>query len=170
MSSKWIGAIFIIAGCGGCGFSVAAAGKRETRMLRDFLRAIRFMECELQYKLSPLSELCRLAGNVSSGTVREVFMNLSRELDWQLAPDAGSCMIEAIEKSHTLPRKIRILFLQLGTSLGSFDLSGQLKQLEHIRVSCENELNRCLCDQEVRLRSYRTLGLCTGAALAILLL
>ena len=170
MNLTWIGAIFIVAGCTGCGFSAAAAGKREARILQELLTAVRFMESELQYKLSTLPDLCRHTGNVSAGVIREIFWNLARELDWQAEPDAAGCMVEALEKSHSLPQNVRLLFLQLGASLGQFDLSGQLKELEHVRASCENALQASLENQEPRLRSYRTLGICTGAALAILLL
>jgi len=170
MNSKWIGAIFIIVGCGGCGFSAANASRRETRMLRSLLRAVRLMECELQYKLSPLPDLCRQAGLDSSGTVREVFVNLARELDWQTEPDTRSCMAEAIEKSRAMPKRLRQLFLQLGDSLGRFDLSGQLKELERLSTSCEKELQNLTYHQETRLRNYQTLALCAGAALAILFL
>jgi len=170
MHIKWIGAILIIAGCGGCGLSVAASGRRETRMLQELLRTIRFMENELQYKMTDLPELCRQAGSTSSGAVQEIFFNLARELDWQTKPDAPSCMSEAIEKSRPLPKSVRMLLLQLGTTLGRFDLSGQLKELAHIRLSCEDALVIRTSQQEVRLRNYRTLGFCTGAALAILLL
>lgn len=170
MSSKWIGALLIIAGCGGCGFSAAAASRRQTHMLQELLRAVRLMECELQFKLTALPDLCRQAGKDTSGAVREVFINLARELDWQAEPDVRSCMAEAVEKSRVLPKRIRHLFLQLGGSLGRFDLSGQLKELEHIRATCQQELQEAVQDQENRLRSYRTLGICAGAALAIIFL
>lgn len=170
MNAKWLGAIFIIAGCGSCGFSAAAAGKREVRMLREFIRAISLMRNELQYRLSTLPELCRQASDVSSGAVREVFANLARELDWQTEPDACSCMAEALEKSHVLPKSVRKGFLQLGSTLGRFDLSGQIQELDHLQFSCEQELENCTRDEKIRLRSYRTLGLCAGAALTILLL
>lgn len=170
MSSKWIGAMFIIVGCGGCGFSAAAASIRETRMLQGLLKAVRLMECELQYKLSPLPDLCRQAGLDTSGTVREVFVNLARELDWQTEPDVRSCMLEAIEKSHAMPGRVRNLFCQLGDSLGRFDLSGQLKELQCLHTTCESELQKVTYHQDTRLRSYRTLGLCAGIALAILFL
>ena len=170
MTSKWIGAILIIAGSSFCGFSAAAAGKRETRMLQELLRAVCYMENELQYKLTPLPELCRQTGKLSSGVIHEVFLNLSRELEWQLEPDVGSCMAEAIGKSHGLSCRPRKILLRLGDSLGRFDLPGQLKELEYVRVVCENELKNCLSGQELRMRNYRTLGMCTGAALVILFL
>lgn len=170
MNSKWIGAICIIVGCGGCGLSAANAGRRETRMLRELLRAIQLMECELQYNLTPLPDLCRQAGMNSSGTVREVFANLARELDWQTEPDARSCMAQALEKSHTMTRRLRQLFLQLGDSLGRFDFSGQMKELQHLHAACEAELHNTTYHQESRLRTYQTLGFCAGIALAILFL
>lgn len=170
MSSKWIGAICIIVSCGGCGLSAAAASIRETHMLQDLLKAVRLMECELQYKLSPLPDLCRQAGLDTTGTIREVFMNLARELDWQIKPDVRSCMLEAIEKSQAMPGRVQNLFCQLGDSLGRFDLSGQLKELQCLRTTCERELQKVTFHQDTRLRSYRTLGLCAGIALAILLL
>ena len=170
MHFKWIGAILIIAGCGGCGFSAAAAGKRESKMLQELLGALRFMECELQFQLTALPELCRQAGKRASGAVREVFFNLARELDWQQKPDAPSCMAEALEKSRPLPRAVRTLFLQLGSSLGRFDLAGQLKELSYTRTACEAALQEQTSLQSLRHRNYRTLGLCTGAALALLFL
>lgn len=170
MNSRWIGAILIVAGCGGCGFSIASGHRREVQLLREFLNAVRYMTCELQYKLTPLPELCRQAGREAPGTMRDVFYNFARELDWQISPDAFSCMAEAIEKSHGLTPRIRKLFLQLGRSLGRFDLSGQLKELEHLLKHCELEMQSMTDNQASRLRSYQTLGLCTGAALALLFL
>lgn len=170
MTFKWIGTICIVAGCGICGFSAAASSKRETRILRELSQAIRFMEAELQYNLTALPQLCRETADRSTGYVREVFRNLSRELDWQLQPDVRSCMAEAIEKSPAAPGKIRRLFYRLGISLGQFDLPGQLKELAYMANACERELESAIQHQEISIRSYRTLGLCTGAALAILFL
>ena len=56
----------------------------------------------------------------------------------------------------------------MGSSLGRFDLDGQLLGLEAVRVYCQEQLSEMSKDRDVRLRSYQTLGLCAGAALAIL--
>ena len=166
MELKWIGVILILGGCGGFGFSAATAVRKENRMLQEFLRALQLMETELQYRMSSLPDLCRQAGRNTTGTVRD----LARELDWQTLPDAKSCMAEAIEKSHLTSTRIRQLFLRLGSTLGCFDLPGQLKELGYLRISCENHLMESTRNQERKGRNYQTLGLCTGAALAILLL
>lgn len=169
MNLKGIGAILLISGCSGAGFSIAFASRREVKHLQDLVRAISYMENELQYSLRPLPELCRQAGKDSSGTVREILLNLARELDWQSAPDVYACMCEALAKSQRHSAKVHHYFLLLGGSLGRFDLNGQLRDLESIRLSCEEESRKLNENQDTRLRSYRTLGICTGAALAILL-
>lgn len=168
MNIKWIGAILIIFGCSGAGFSIARAYRTDQKLLQNIIRAISYMENVLLYNLTPLPDLCRQAGKETSGIVHEVFLNLARELDWQIAPDAYSCMYEALGKSHTLSPKIRRYFLQLGTSLGRFDLTGQVRELEAIRSSCEKELTMLDNNLDNRIRSYKTLGICAGMALAIL--
>ena len=169
MSIKWVGALLIIAGCGGFGFSLAVHAKNEAKLLQSLLSVISHMECELQYKLTPLPELCRQAAKETRGALQEIFLNLTREMDWQIAPDAGSCMAEALQKSSSVPQSVRSLLMRLGASLGRYDLSGQLKELEAIHTACEQKLKVLTDNQESRQRSYRTLGLCAGAAAAILL-
>ena len=168
MNCKWIGAILIIAGCGGFGFSIAAGCRREERLLRQLIQALQYMHWELQYKLTPLPELCRQTGKAASGIVRDIFLGLARELDWQASPDVSGCMSAALKRNRDLPRNIRRLFVQLGHCLGRFDLQGQLQGLEAVRSACEGALAELNKNRDVRLRSYQTLGLCAGAALAIL--
>lgn len=168
MSYKWIGAIFIIAGCGGFGYSLAAAYRRQERLLRQLIQVLQSMRWELGYRLTPLPELCRQAGNGTSGVLRDVFRNLARELDWQASPDVYGCMRAALKRSQDLPQNVRRILGQLGHSLGRFDLQGQLQGLEAVQTACEGELSLLRKDRDSRLRSYQTLGLCAGAALAIL--
>ena len=141
MSYRWFGAALVIAGCGGFGFSIASGYKREEGILRQLLRVLNYMEWDL-----------------------------ARELEWQTAPDAASCMTAALKRSHELPRRIRGIMKQLGHTLGRFDLPGQKQGLEEVKEACRMELEALGKNRETRLRSYGTLGLCAGAALAILFL
>lgn len=168
MNYKWIGAVLVIAGCGGFGFSLACGHRRQEQLLRQLVRTLQYMEWELQYRLTPLPELCRQAGKETGGVLRDILLSLARELDWQVSPDAYSCMAAALKQSRDLPKNTRRLLLQLGRSLGRFDLQGQLQGLEAVQKACEGELAAMGKNREVRLRSYQTLGLCAGAALAIL--
>ena len=77
MNYRWIGAVLVIAGCGGFGFSIAAGYKREESTLRQLIQALNTMEWELSYRLTPLPELCRQAGNEARGALREVFFKIA---------------------------------------------------------------------------------------------
>lgn len=168
MTYKWIGAVLVLVSCGGFGFAIASGYRQEEQRLRQLLRALQYMECELQYHLTPLPDLCRQAGMETSGSVREVLNKLAGELENQVAPDVSSCMRAAIEDYQDFSRRFRRLMLQLGRTLGRFDLAGQIQGLQAVQASCIQEQKALEQNRDMRLRSYRTLGLCAGAALAIL--
>lgn len=168
MMYKWLGAALVILACGGFGFSLAAAHKREEQALRQLISALDFMECELQYRLTPLPDLCRQAGEQCGGVIGTVLLNLARELECQIAPEVFGCMRSALSGCEALPNATSRLLLQLGKSLGRFDLNGQLKGIEAVRSDCRRTLDKLSENRENTLRSYQTLGLCAGAALAIL--
>ena len=170
MTMKAIGVVFIVIGCGGCGFYAAASGKREMKMLKGLLRLVCFMESQLKCNPIPLPALFRETAKLSEGVLKEVFEMLADELELQTHSDVSGCMASAIEVCHSIPQHTKALLLQMGQTLGRFDLSGQLKELEQLSVSCEKELSLCVLGHENRFRGYRTFGLCAGAFLVILLL
>lgn len=168
MTGKIIGACLILAGCGGFGFAMTASYKREEAALRQLVAALDYMQCELQYRLTPLPDLCRQAGNLGKNTVCKFFMLLSGELEQQITPDVSTCIQLALDGAGFLPEKTCKALKMLGTTLGRFDVEGQVLGLESVRSFCRSELNQLAHNRDTRLRSYQTLGLCAGAALAIL--
>ena len=167
---KWIGALLVIIGCGSVGFAMSAAHRREEKTLRQLIGALDFMQCELQYRLTALPDLCRLTAGQCSGVLRSVFQTLACELEDQISPDVFYCMNTALGKVPNLPRQTEELLRTLGRTLGRFDLDGQILGLENARHNCRTMLERLSDHRDVRLRSYQTLSLCAGAALAILFL
>lgn len=168
MIVKLMGAALIVAGCGGIGFRIAANHRREEANLRQLIGILDYMECELQYRLTPLPELCRQASKEFSGLMGELFLELGAEMEAQTSPDIESCMLAAVGKTEKLTPLTREGLLLFGKSAGRFDIEGQLKGLEAVRQDCRRQLEALSCNRDTRLRSYQTLGLCAGAALAIL--
>lgn len=167
---KLIGVILIIAGCGGVGFRIAANHKNEEKALYHLIGILDYMECELQYRLTPLPDLCRQVAREFTYAPSDVFLELALEMEAQLSPDMDCCMSVALSRSKSLPAITRSQLELLGKSIGRFDLEGQLKGLEAVRQDCRRNLEALGNNRESRLRSYQTLGLCAGAALAILLI
>lgn len=168
MNLQWIGGILIIAGCGGVGFGMALNYKREEAALRKLYKALEFMGSELEYRLTPLPELCRKVAGFSQGSIGTVFYKLAEELDRQVSPDVSCCMGAALGQIRDLPGKAGGALLELGRSLGQFDLEGQVKGISLVKQLCKKELEELEANRSQRIRSYQTLGLCAGAALAIL--
>ena len=170
MILRWTGAALVVAGCGGFGLNLAAGHRRQERMLTQLMCVLSYMEWELQYRMTALPELCRMASREATGALRQVLLRLAVELDSQACPDAAGCMQRAVEKTGEFPPALRRLLGRLGAILGRFDLPGQTAGLQQLQQLCRKELRRLEEGRDARLRSYSTLGFCAGAALAILLL
>jgi hypothetical protein len=84
-------------------------------------------------------------------------------------PDAAGC-VRRILAEREFSGELQRLLSELGATLGRFDLPGQLRGLDGAIRSAEESLRRVREGAPERRRSYQILGLCTGAAMAILLL
>lgn len=168
MSLQLIGAIFVIVSCGGIGFSIAASHKQAERTLQQLIYALDRMYHELQFHLTPLPQLVSMAAEGPKDPLRSIFLSLSEELSVQTHPDANTCMKTVLNSIPQLPVPLYKALSQLGSSLGRFDLSGQLSGLESVKQLCQRDLDGLMANRDIRLRSYRTLGVCAGVALVIL--
>lgn len=168
MNLRLIGALCVILGCGGIGFHMAREQIRQERMVRELISVLDFMERELQYRLSPLPQLCRQAAEQGSGMIHKAFLVIAEELESQISPDAEHCVRAAMGRMKHLPEAVDQIFLQISRCFGRFELQGQLKALESVREECNALLEKLLKNKDSRLRSYQTLGLCAGAAIVIL--
>lgn len=169
MMYKFWGAALVVLSCGGFGFTMAAAHRREVRMLNAFIAAISFMRCELQYRCTPLPELCKKTSVMMQNMIGRFFHILSVELESQICPDTRSCALNALSKIKELPRSVQDCIISMADTLGCFDLEGQLQGLSQAEQQAGRILEKLTYEQDKRLRSYQTLGLCAGAALAIIL-
>ena len=160
-----VGACCIVTGCGGFGFAMAAASRREEAELRRLLAALEYMSCELSYRMTPLAALCRGAAN--GGMVGEFLTALAAELEKGTDPDVQVCVYRLLSKMEP-PKLLRRKLAEFGATLGRFDLPGQLRGLESAILSTEEALRTIRDGAEGRRRNWQTLGLCAGAALAIL--
>lgn len=168
MQLKLLGAVMIVFGCGGFGFSMAHTIKMEEKMLRQICVVLDYMKCELQYRMTSLPELCVGAANEINGTLSIFLKQLAEEMEQHSAADVSGCTNAALNNKTPLPEKIKKILHFLGQSLGKFDLQGQLAGLNSVQDECRRELKMIEYNRDERLRSYRTLGLCAGIAIVII--
>jgi len=168
MNLKVLGAVLVIAACGGCGFMIAFRYVTRIQMMENIAASLEFMISDLQYHATPLPQLCRQAGKRCNGKVGKIMIALAEELDAQISPNAAFCMASVLDRSGSIEPIIYTTMMELGNQLGLFDLPGQIRGLEQCRAHCASKLKEMNRDKTSRLRSYQTLGLCAGAAIAIL--
>ena len=168
MDIRWIGAALVVGSCSAAGFQTAARHRWETGLLKQIITAMDYMECQLQYRQTPLPELCAEVSGKTSGVLREIFKSLSLELEKCEASSAEKCMRAVLGKLEKLPQSVREILHSFGSTMGMFDLEGQVNGLKAVKRLCHKELDVCCENQEERIRSYKTLGICAGAGLVIL--
>lgn len=169
MPIKIIGALLIIGCCGGFGILLARNHRREVKLLYELLHVFDVMSSELEYRLTPVPELCRLCAQELSQPLCSVFKDVAQQLELQTVTDAAAAMEQILRRDKHLPAAVSLSLHLLGQTLGRFDLNGQLRGLRHCTESCRHELEELEHNQHQRLRTFQTLGFCAGAALAILL-
>ena len=167
---QWIGAICVVGACGACGFSMAASYTGLQRNLRQLYNGLELMQCQMEYQMTELPELCGILASACTGPVGKFFGALGREMQNGETAEASACVAMTLARDRELPEACRSILSQLGKTLGQLDLSGQLRGLASAQEPCRQELEAVEAEKAGRLRCYRALGLCAGAALAILLL
>lgn len=164
---RWIGAACIVGSCGCCGFRMALAQLREETAVKELLRFIADIRCELEFQLTPLPELIQNGLKRTHGSLRRTLLRFEENLRNYSLPDAGSCMALALEEG--LPLGLESLLRHLGDSLGRYDLSGQMEGLRSVEEACHNREAELKQERSIHVHSCRILGFCAGIALVILL-
>lgn len=170
MSYKWIGAILIFSSCGGFGLSLVFRRLQEEAMIRQLENVLDEMLWELPFQLTPLPDLVQHASDGIKGQLKNILSSFSFQLDRQVLPDAAACMEAAVNDSDLAFPHVRKLLTIIGSSLGRFDLSSQLKGLAVAKEQCSTEYTHLHSDRVDRLKSFQALSFCAGAALVILLI
>ena len=167
---KWIGALLVFVSCAALGFIKAFCYRTEERYLSDWIRILDHIHCELEYRLSPLPQICQSASEMTFGCLKVLLQRLSSSLNAQVSADAGQCLRMAIAQADEIPISLQKQLMVLSESIGCYDLDGQLLQIAAARKECADALQQIRTQGKERIRNCQTLGICAGAGLAILLL
>ena len=170
MQLKIIGAVLIFTTCSGFGFYIAALYRSDARCLLNLIHSLNYMSSELQYRMTPLPQLMRqTADQCSDKNLRQVFLQLSHQLEDKYCSDFSQCMETVLRRyGNSLPKRSLSVIYELSRTMGRFDIDGQISAIMTTKTYCLNEYNMLSNDLSSRLRGCRTLGICAGAAMVIL--
>jgi len=149
---------------------IAANAGKEIHSLRNLIIAIEYMLCDIEYKSTALPELFKNASKATKGIINRWLSLCAKELENGASPSVRSCVNTSLERYRDMPPKTRQLIEALGQKMGHFDVDGQAQMLLSLRREAEQQLKLCEEGHVVRSRSCKTLAICAGAAIVILLI
>ncbi len=169
---KILGALCIIGGSSAAGFGFAACVRRQAEQLRELSAALSSMRDEIEYRATPLPRLLSELSEQTAGAISELFRFWSEALTAACGasiPYALSCALRRTRRL-TLGQDGLSALQTLAQSLGRFDAEAQLRAISLCTQRIENQIARLESEKPARCRSYRTIGVCAGLALAVILL
>lgn len=168
---KLLGAALIIASAASVGIRMAHSVRTEEANLRQILRVMELMRCEIQSCLTPTKELCEMASGICRGALRDVFQATAQRIELQAEGNTGEIMEAVLIRfGHILPISCICRLRELGNVLGAYEVQEQTQALEALSGRVSASIEELRQGRAERCRSYEVMGVCAGCALAIILL
>ena len=169
---KGIGALCVMLGASVMGFGYAAAVRRQGTRLAALIGSLTYMKGEIEYRRTPLPEVfLLLADSAAEKCVGRFWQHCAEALARGTGFGVQSAFRAAMRKSALeLPPEAVQTMLVLGTSLGQFGLEGQERAIALSIERLAALLERLEQGRAARCRSYATIGVCAGLAVAVILL
>ena len=152
---RLIGAALVTLSASLVGFGFARGVRRQCAQLEGLLWALDFMQSACRQRdVALFFEAAGRALSVPPGCTVPVSFKRGFQASPGLSPGQ-----EAVQTLYGL-----------STALGRFDLESQLAAIERAKGSITSVLLQVQAQKRARCRSYETIGICAGLALAVILL
>lgn len=168
MMLRLAGAGLLCLGSVSVGFSAAAAVRKGAKELQQLKLALEMMHCEVSYALKPIGAVCEIISRSCTGDVAKCFTSV-RSLYAQTYSQPEKRVAQTVAVSmKRVPKSVRDSLTELLTSFGKFGASEQLRMIDLTTEKVDAAISQVNAEQAQRCKCYRTLGICTGLAAAVL--
>ena len=171
---KWAGITIIFLSCSGGGIWASLILEKRKRQISTLRRAILFLNREIDYRLTPLSEAFLAVGNSCEKPWDSFFLHLGETLGKEMeeGKDFSFLLSEAVENAIKFhPWKEDLSFLKSSLlSLGQLDKQMQLSSLKLLEEALAEAEQKAETERQQKGKLYRTLGLCFGFLLVLMCL
>ena len=154
------------------GFGFARAVRRRQRQLTALIGALDYCKNEILYRFTPLPELFSGLAKGEEPAVAAFFEACAAKMEASCSASPQAVIREAMQQTPGLEwsAQTRETLQDLAFSLGRFDVEGQGRAIDLAQTRLQRELEEIRAGSRSRCRSYETLGICAGLALAVILL
>lgn len=165
---KILGISFIVLSSGTVGFQMAAMLRKRCALMRELDNLLQLLKNEIGLCGTPLPHAFALLSASADGIWETVFSGIAKEMDknrWATPYEATETVLSQVHD-----RDISELLLPLMKKLGKYDLEAQLQGIETARLQLGMLLRELELERKMKSKTFQTLGICTGLAVAILLI
>ena len=137
-----------------------------------FIDAVLRIRHELQYRLTPLPDVFLALQESREAAVAAFFSGLAGSLSAADTCTVGYACRQALRRTEGLciPAGVRTALMSLFDTLGKYDLDGNLQALDLALGRLREEARQLQGSAAARCKTYVTLGVCTGLAVAVILI
>lgn len=169
---KLLGAVLVVLASCVVGFGYAGSVRAQIRQTEALLAAVTTMKNEIAYRMTPLEDLLELLRHSQEPVIGDFFENWKNTLYHGEYTTIQRALNQAVSKTEGLnltEETVQTLDVLAG-SLGKSDVEGQCTAIDLTAEQLRLQLQYLQAGSHRRARSYRTISVCTGLALAVILL
>lgn len=164
---KYIGLLFIVVSASSVGIQMAANLNRRCEMIRQFIYSLQVLRNEILVCGTYLPQAFALMAASVTTPLAEIYETIAKQMEknrWLTPYDVTREVVDG-----SWDGEISRMILSLSQKLGKYDLQAQTAGIDAAAKEAEQYLQVLECEKRLKSRTYRTLGLCAGLAVAILL-
>lgn len=169
---KWIGIAIVLSGSTALGIYKSCMYINRLNNLQEIKKAFLFMQGEMRYMNTPMSELFYMVAHRIKGPFRQFFQKMAERLERKNEGDLREiwkCCMEEEIGVDVLEREAREEFLEMGGQLGCLDRQAQEKAIDYFLEKWEFIIEKRRKEKSNRLRLYYICGVMGGLLVVIIL-
>lgn len=170
---KEIALILIFLGCSLGGIWIDQDQRKRIKELETFIYLFELLKAEIDYQLTPLKDACKSIGERAEGSIGQIFLCFSEQLEAKESVDLNQMWLLALEsyrgRLHLKEQDYEQL-IAFSRACGYLDKNMQkrnldmvIEKLEHERKISQEKYERCS-------KLNKSLGILIGATLVIFLI
>lgn len=166
------GIILIVVSTGSVGIRIARGLHRRCRFLRQLIDALQLLKNEIAVCATPLPQAFALMAVATDGPLERLFSAIAREMDRNRWTTPLAAVRKALNQTPELPESdpASQTLVDLAARLGKYDTDSQLQGIDLAVLRLTEVLHQAEVEKSTRSKTYQTLGICAGLAMAILLM
>jgi stage III sporulation protein AB len=168
---KLLGALLVTAASMMSGWAARQGLRQQLSQLRQLRLALELMQGELELHMPAVSQLFETVGNQLGGSLGEFFLGTAVKMAAVTGrPPKTAMKLQLEEQNLSLSGEEKAMLLELGGTLGRYDLEGQARTLELYKHRLDGRIETETQVIRQRSKAWMTASVCTGLMLVVLML